>query len=394
MHRIAGLDLESPPSHPPRQPRVLVVEDDASAAGLLETLLARVGYQVFLARDGAEALRRLKQSPMPDILLLDWMLPETSGVEICRRVRERWNELEMPVLMVTAKTDAESISEAFAAGASDYITKPFLGVELRARVAAHLRVKQLIEERARIDEHLMEREKLSALGLLVSGVAHDLKNPLGGISGYTQLLLEEETDPVRQESLRRIMEEVQRCDRIVGDLLSFARRHPPQRINLDVGEVLRRTLELRERQLQSFGLRTRLDIAEDLPLVSGDPHQLQQVFLNIVINAEHALLHSGESLQITAGRAVSSTGRSDSIEWVVLTFYNDGPPIPPEVLPRIFQPFFTTKAEDEGTGLGLAICQRIVREHGGEMDVESGSDGTTFRIFLPAVEETAIPPRV
>src|SRR5690606_7844693 len=123
-------------------------------------------------------------------------------------------------------------------------------------------------------------------------------------------------------------------------------------------------------------------------------HQLQQVFLNIVINAEHALLHSGESLQITAGRAVSSTGRSDSIEWVVLTFYNDGPPIPPEVLPRIFQPFFTTKAEDEGTGLGLAICQRIVREHGGEMDVESGSDGTTFRIFLPAAEVAAIPPRV
>src|SRR5690606_12884298 len=168
----------------------LIAEDDDSAASLLETLLRRVGYEVAVAVDGAQALRMIDEGPAPDVLLLDWMLPEASGLEICKRVRERWDPLMLPILMVTAKTDAESIAEAFAAGASDYLTKPFLGAELRARVAAHLRVKQLIEERARIDEHLMEREKLSALGLLVSGVAHDLKNPLGGISGYTQLLLE------------------------------------------------------------------------------------------------------------------------------------------------------------------------------------------------------------
>lgn len=373
----------APATPPPRPARILIAEDDDSAASLLETLLRRVGYEVAVAVDGAQALRMIDEGPAPDVLLLDWMLPEASGLEICKRVRERWDPLMLPILMVTAKTDAESIAEAFAAGASDYLTKPFLGAELRARVAAHLRVKQLIEERARIDEHLMEREKLSALGLLVSGVAHDLKNPLGGISGYTQLLLEEEGDAMKVESLRRIMEEVQRCDRIVGDLLTFARRHPPERVDVDVGGVLRQTVELRERQLQSWGLRTRLDISPGLPPVHGDPHQLQQVFLNIMINAEQALRDSGEVLQITAGPAVPSTRRPDAHAWVVLTFYNDGPPIPAEVLPRIFQPFFTTKGEEEGTGLGLSICQRIVREHGGEMEAESGSDGTTFRIFLP-----------
>ena len=375
------------PAPPTRAPRILIAEDDGSAASLIETLLRRVGYEVTVARDGVEALRLLEEGPAPDVLLLDWMLPEASGLEICKRVRERWDPLMLPILMVTAKTDADSIAEAFAAGASDYLTKPFLGAEMRARIASHLRVKQMIEERARIDEHLMEREKLSALGLLVSGVAHDLKNPLGGISGYTQLLLEEEGDPTKIDSLRRIMEEVQRCDRIVGDLLSFARRHPPERTDVEVGHVLRQTVELRERQLQSWGLRTQLDVSPALPAVHGDPHQLQQVFLNILINAEQALRDGGEILHISAGPAVPSTRRPDGTAWVVLTFYNDGPPIPPEVLPRIFQPFFTTKDEDEGTGLGLSICQRIVREHGGEMEAESGSDGTTFRIFLPASRE-------
>ena len=380
----------TPPAPPQRPARILVAEDDESAASLLHALLSRVGYEVSLASNGAEALRMLEAGPLPDVLLLDWMLPEASGLEICRRVRERCDPLMLPILMVTAKTDAESIAEAFTAGASDYLTKPFLGAELRARIAAHLRIKLMVEERARIDEHLMERDKLSALGLLVSGVAHDLKNPLGGISGYAQLLLEEEHDPLKVDSLRRIMEEVLRCDRIVGDLLSFARRHPPERAHIDVGRVLRDTLDLRERQLHSWGLRTQVDISPSLPTVFGDPHQLQQVFLNIVINAEQALRDSGETLHISAGLAVPSTRRPDGTSWVELTFYNDGPPIPPEVLPRIFQPFFTTKNEDEGTGLGLSICQRVVREHGGEMDVESGPDGTTFRIFLPANGSSAL----
>src|SRR5690606_32100267 len=134
-----------------------------------------------------------------------------------------------------------------------------------------------------------------------------IKNPLGGISGYAQLLLEEESDPQKMDSLRRIVEEVQRCDRIVGELLTFARRHPPERSQLDVGRVLRETVELRERQLHSWGLRTRLDIAPELPPVLGDPHRLQQVFLNIMINAEQALHGGGETLNISAAPAVPST---------------------------------------------------------------------------------------
>lgn len=391
MHRYPGRSLSLPSSSPTRPARILIAEDDGSTANVLETLLGRVGYEVTVASDGAAALRLLEEGPAPDLLLLDWMLPEASGLEICERVRETWDAVTLPVLMVTAKTDAESISAAFSAGASDYLTKPFLGAELRARIAAHLRVKQMIEERGRMDEQLMEREKLSTLGLLVSGVAHDLKNPLGGISGYAQLLLEEETDPIRMQSLRQIIDEVHRCDRIVRDLLSFARRHPVERSEIAVADVLRSTIALRERQLLSSGMRATVDLELDLPPVNGDPHQLQQVFLNILINAEQALEGGGDTLWIRAERASSaSTFSPPGGEGVVLSFHNNGPPISPEVLPRIFQPFFTTKGLDEGTGLGLAICQRIIHEHGGEIEVESGVEGTTFRIFLPAEDVTEV----
>lgn len=372
-----------------RAPRILIAEDDAAAANVLQTLLGRVGYEVTVAPDGATALRLLDEGPPPDVLLLDWMLPGVTGLEICQRIRERWDALALPILMVTAKTDAESISTAFEAGVSDYLTKPFLAAELRARIASHLRLKQLVEERQRMDEHLMEREKLSALGLLVSGVAHDLNNPLGGIAASTQLLLQEEDDPERAGTLGRIMSEVQRCNRIVGDLLSFARRRPLEREPVKVAEVLRSTLNLRLRALQSMGVRVQMDLAPDLPTVSGGGHQLQQVFLNILINAEHALRMGGGAIRIRAALAPPSTLRDPSLDWVSVSIYNDGPPIPPEVLPRIFDPLFTTKGEDEGTGLGLAICQRIVREHGGEIGVETGPDGTTFTILLPAERQAA-----
>lgn len=370
-----------------RKPLVLVAEDDQMSAEMLQTMLERVGYEVQLAKDGAQALRYVEQSPAPDAILLDWMMPEMTGLEVCAELRKRFDAIELPILMVTAKADADSVSAAFEAGASDYITKPFLGAELRARIAAHLRVKQMLDDRRAMDEHLMEREKLSTLGLLVSGVAHELNNPLGGIYGYSQLLLEEETDPERLIALERIVGEVQRCNRIVADLLGFARRHTPERVLMDVSEVLTRTLAMRDRHLQARGLWPRLCLDPGLPTVFADEHQLQQVFLNIIINAEHALRERGTTLRITA--ECTSRRQSGSGEWLAVRIFNDGPQIPPEAQARIFEPLFTTKDKDEGTGLGLAISLRIIRDHGGDIEVESDEGGTTFTILLPASEKRA-----
>jgi signal transduction histidine kinase len=359
-------------------PHILVAEDDAASAAVLRAVLERAGYRVSIAVDGAGALSLLEENGPPDVLLLDWMLPGITGLEVCHQARQRWDPITLPILMVTARTDAESISTAFDAGANDYITKPFLGAELRSRLASHLRLKRMVEEQRQIEEHLREREKLSSLGLLVSGVAHDLANPLTSINGYVQLLLKSETDPQKAADLRRIFSEAERCGRIVNSLLSFARRNPAERLEVDIGTLLQNTFELRERHLRTSGISASLIVEEHTPPAFADGHQLQQAFLNILLNAEQALRRSGNTLNIRA--KPWQNGR----DWVMIEFFNDGPPIPSEVLEHIFTPFFTTKERGEGTGLGLTICQRILHEHGGDVEVVSDPSGTTFRLQLPA----------
>jgi signal transduction histidine kinase len=392
-------------------PHVLIAEDDLPSSAVLRTVLGRAGYRVTVVADGPSALRFLDENGPPDVLLLDWMLPGMSGLDVCHRARQRWDTIALPILMVTAKTDAESISAAFDAGASDYITKPYLGAELRARVAAHLRTKHLVEERQQMEEHLREREKLSSLGLLVSSVAHDLNNPLSSISGYAQLLLFGEPDAQKAADLRLIMSEVERCRRIVGNLLGFARRHPAERAETELAPILRSTFDLRERFLRTSGVDAALIISDALPQLTAVGHQLQQVFLNILLNAEQALRQSGGVLRVTAEcaapvpspsrgappagapggcpTAASAAVMDGERLWIAVDFFNDGPPIPAAIVPHIFDPFFTTKSKEEGTGLGLSICRRIVREHGGEITVQSSEEGTTFRVLLPAASGEA-----
>jgi signal transduction histidine kinase len=357
---------------------------------VLRSILEQSGCRVATASDGAEALRMLDGGEPPDLILLDWMLPGISGLEVCHRVRQRWDAATLPILMVTAKTDPESAYAAFDAGASDYVPKPFRAVEIRARVAAHLRTRRLAEERRRMEERLREREKLSSLGLLASGVAHELNNPLAVIAGHAQLLLRREEDPAAQAQIREVLDAAARCRKITGELLGFARRRPAQRVPTDAGEVLRATLALRERALREAGVHPVADLAPRLPPVLADAHQLQQVFLNLLLNAEQALRGSaGRTLRVSAwaeglASAPGTPAREGDEEWVVARFFNDGPPIPPEALPHIFEPFFTTKGEEEGTGLGLPISLRIVQEHGGDLSAESGPEGTVFRVRLPA----------
>ncbi|HEX6912201.1 MAG TPA: response regulator [Longimicrobium sp.] len=360
-----------------RGEHILIAEDDPGAGRVLRLLLEQTGYRVTLAADGLTALRILDEQGAPDLLLLDWMLPGVSGLEICHSARQRWDALRLPILMVTAKTDPESVYAAFDAGASDYVGKPFRGAELRARIGAHLRTRRLWEERERMEAHLREREKLFTLGLLAGGVAHDLNNPLAVISAHAQVLQRRAPDAGTAEQVRGILGAVDRCTRIVAELLNFARRHPAERGPMDVADVLRETLGMRERQISTSGIDLRVEVDDHLPMIQADAHQLQQVFLNIVVNAEHALAQGGRTLRVRAGHT------AEPAPGVVVELWNDGPPIPPDVLPQIFDPLFTTKPGEEGTGLGLFICRRIVREHGGSLDVRSGPDGTAFTVRLP-----------
>jgi two-component system NtrC family sensor kinase len=235
-----------------------------------------------------------------------------------------------------------------------------------------------VTDAAGIQAKLMHTEKMAALGQLVSGVAHEINNPLAAIVGFTDLLLEDTQVPEDSKpELRLILEEAQRTQLIVRNLLSFARQVPAQREPVQINSVLQQTLRLRAYDPLSNGIELRESYARDLPLAIGDAHQFQQVFLNILNNAFDALQEAG-------GRGRIAISTSHTHGFIEIAFEDNGPGIShPQ---RIFDPFFTTKAVGKGTGLGLSICYGILKSHGGEISARNNPNGKgcTFLVRLPA----------
>lgn len=240
-----------------------------------------------------------------------------------------------------------------------------------------------ITDSAVLRDKLVHAEKMAAVGQLVSGVAHEVNNPLTAILGFADLLMENpELPEAARKDLRVILQEAQRTKQIVQNLLSFARQMPPQRIAVQLNLILRRTMQLRSYDFHSHGVEVTEHLDEDLPEVMGDAHQLQQVFLNILNNAYDAVHEVGRPARIE----IMSTKAGDIVE---VSFCDNGNGIShPD---KIFDPFFTTKEVGKGTGLGLSICYGIVKEHGGEILCHNnlGGQGATFIVRLPATSHTA-----
>ncbi len=255
------------------------------------------------------------------------------------------------------------------------------------RVPGRLEVYRDITPERLLEDKVLQREKLAAVGQLVSGIAHELNNPLTAVTGYAQLLASAELPAELREKTVRLRQEAERAGRIVSNLLLFARGGKAEKQLVRVGDVLERSLSLRAYELKVENIEVIRELPADLPPVLADPHQLEQVFLNILLNAEQAILSARNRGRITL-RAGAERGR------VRLRFSNDGPGIAPDLLPHIFDPFVTTKPAAEGTGLGLYISRTIVREHGGDILAESGAGGgATFVVELPAqARQSAAPP--
>ena len=242
---------------------------------------------------------------------------------------------------------------------------------------------RLESEREALRERLAQSEKLAALGQFVAGIAHEMNNPLQGIMGHLELLIDHSADarPVRAE-LRRIFREADRASRIVRNLLVFtgARRMTRRRLRID--RVIARAVASRRAALERAGITVVSRFPESLPPVTGDPLLLQQAFLNILINAEHAI-DAADGLR-TIETSASVNGNNE----VVAIVRDTGTGIPADVLPRIFDPFFSTKEVGKGTGLGLAITYGIVQEHDGTIQASNAPDGgAVFTIALPVSAE-------
>ena len=357
-----------PPEVDARAPLVLVVEDhDELREFVARTLAAR--YRVVQARDGEEGLAAVA-AHKPDLLVSDVMMPRLDGYELCRRLKADVSTRPIPVILLTAKTGVTRMVEGFAAGADDYLAKPFNARELLARVDVHLRVRALMAE-------VGQRERLAMLGVVSAGVAHEVRNPLTAIQailpGVRRALagagqLDERTG----QALEVVQDAVGRIERVTRDLLDLSRvdRDGARAWQPDAGIASAlRLLRAGPRELCAVEFAPGADAT-----VLGRPAELNQVIVNVLDNAFRAAGSTGHvrvTTRVEGGRCL-------------IDVVDDGPGIPAAVLPRIFDPFFTTRMGGEGTGLGLSIAKKIVSDHLGTivLDCPAGG-GTHVTIGLP-----------
>jgi PAS domain S-box-containing protein len=244
-------------------------------------------------------------------------------------------------------------------------------------------VEQDISEERRLKEQLIHSERLSAVGQLVAGVAHEINNPLQAVMGFTELLVDAEDRPDVRADLLQIRADAGRAAKIVHSLLLFARRETLERSVADLNEIVRSTLALR-----AFDYRTRLitleqHLSSDVPLIVANREQVQQILVNLLLNAEQAVRPSGEAARVSV-----RTGHVNGSAFVEIA--DNGPGVSAEMSGRVFEPFFTTKPVGEGTGLGLSVSLGIAKAHGGSLALVPASKGACFRLTLPAAAETRV----
>ncbi len=357
-----------------KQSSILIVDDDPSVRRTLSRKLSEEGYRCYEAGTGSEALDSLASTSF-DVVILDVMMPGKSGVELLPEIKTMCTDVA--VIMVTAVNDIDTVVRCVRAGAYDYLTKPFNLAEVSLSVERALEQKGFIAERRRLEQQAREINRLTTIGSMVAGIAHEMNNPLAAIMNYADLVLETSAREEARELVDVIKGNAGRASAILDKLLIFARQRSPERRNVDINHLLETTLDLVAFQLEKNHVAVSTRLAPDLPGIVADASQLQQVFLNIISNAESeiTLAHKGSCLLV-------KTEAVDNIIRISIT--DDGPGIAGEYLTRIFDPFFTTKEVGKGAGLGLSVCYGIVNEHGGRIYAESElGKGATFVIELP-----------
>lgn len=257
-------------------------------------------------------------------------------------------------------------------------------MDASGRIAGVIAAARDTTDSKRMEQQLIQNERLAAMGQMIAGVAHELNNPLTAVLGVTELL----SDTTEDDSARRQLEiahrQARRAAQIVQSLLTFSRPPQPRKICLNLSELIQRSLQLHEHSLRSNRITVDFAAQPDIPLVLGDASQLTQVFLNLIANAEQAIreVRDHGTVRIRVSRAADR---------VVATFQDDGAGIRTEILPKIFDPFFTTKRPGRGTGLGLSICLAILREHNGEIEGQPlPQGGSLFTTWLPIARGTAL----
>lgn len=395
-----------------RQRRILIVDDDERSAGFCRGVLEGYGYSAIAVADGEAAMESALVEPC-DLMLLDLVLPGMDGLTLLSRLREDVMTRSIPVVVVTGVTDREPLTKAFEIGVDDYLIKPYVISELLVRIKSVLRKRELEEQliRSNMDlrralqnlqqkeAHLIQSAKLAAIGTLAAGVAHELNQPLMVVRGTVQMMLQDMPRSDRcRDDLRGIELQTGRMMRIINHLTDFSRQANQERKPVDVNGVIKDAFTFVGQQLTNHTVSVKMELADALPPVPANRTQIEQVFLNILLNARDALHGRRDALLSVRTEYVTDPARirtaldrlsvkREQISargYVVATFTDNGAGISPENIGRIFDPFFTTKPPGKGTGLGLSVSYNIVQEHGGWIRAESKiAEGTSFSVYLP-----------
>jgi C4-dicarboxylate-specific signal transduction histidine kinase len=374
---------------------ILVVDDEEGIRRLMDITLTDMGYSVQTAEDGERGLAVFR-SIHPAIVLLDIRMPGMDGIELLRTIKTE--EPDTEVVMITGHGDLDLAIKSIKYEATDFVTKPInmdiLEIALKRakeRISTRHQLREYTENLENLVEEktkeLVQAERLAEIGRIATGLAHEINNPVAAIreaaawAGAVVVDAKGLGADDRQE-LEEIMEKIgaqtERCGNITHKLLGFARESRPSKSELDIHELLKETIAFLAPQLKHTNIKIDLAFAEGPLLVNSDPKLLEQVFVNLIGNAIHALLEKGgDDKYIELGTVRKDSEAEISVE-------DNAGGIPQEHQGKIFELFYTTKPPGKGTGLGLPISQNVVRSLGGEITFESKVGvGTTFRVRIP-----------
>ncbi len=370
--------------------RVLILEDRPEDAELLVHRLerAQISTECVYAATEAEFVEVLGNRPV-DLVLADYSLPQYNALEALKELQRR--DLDIPFIVVTGSLGEEKAVECMRAGATDYLLKDRLA-RLGPAVTRAMESKAARDHETNLQDQLRQSQKLEAVGLLAGGIAHDFNNILTVIRGYADFIQNKERrGSASHVHAAEIIKSQNRASALTRQLLAFARRQVEEPRTLALNALIWETHDFFVR-LMGERVHLDLDLSATELFVHIDPHQLEQVIMNLVVNARDAMSDGGRLTLSTAAVGASDVtelgvGATGSVSHVRLSVTDTGSGIPPERLDQIFDPFFTTKPRGKGTGLGLSTVYGIVQQAGGRIDVHSEvGHGTTFHIELPAAE--------
>jgi signal transduction histidine kinase len=386
------------------QPRILIADDEPDMLEYLKSQLSS-NFQVIEAADGQQAVEKANQF-LPDVIVCDMMMPEKSGLEVCRELRQRTSTRSIPILLLTARADEDTKLAALSAGANDFITKPFSTTELSVRLKNLFDTYTLQQELARQNQvlettieqlketevQLVHSEKLASLGRMSAGIIHEINNPLNFaktalyvLQIMTESLGEDEKKEFR-EVLQDMGEGINRISGIVSDLRTFTHPNLTQLEEVPVVEVVNSALRLLSNEWEN-----KVRLVKDIPenqTIWANRNQIVQVLVNLLQNSLHTLekKNFSETPATIWVQGVEGDGES------LIIIRDNGEGIVSENLHRIFDPFFTTKDVGEGMGLGLSICYRIMKQHGGRIQVQSDPGAySEFQLHFPQRPASSMP---